>query len=511
VIDHPRQPFRRPPRPLSLLWLVLIAAAACSRPVDHFPLPTAVATAKPLAVANPATPTPSLPPDVPPTTPPTAPPPSPSPTVAYAAAPAGELAHYTLDARFDYDRRRLDIDLRLDYPNRTGRALDELLLVVEANRWPGVFHLHAVAWGGGRPLDGVALDGRRLILSLPRPLPPGQSLTVNLAYTLRLPPLPGPFGYTDRQTNLGDWYPFVPPYLPDSGWLVREPAAVGEHLVYDLADYTVRLSLAGADPPVVAGPAEPDVAGQRLAYHLPAARGFAWSASREYERHDRPVDPAAGQPAVTFYAFPEHRRAVSAVLETAAQSAALFSRLFGPYPRPGLTVVEADFDDGMEYDGLFFLDWKLLESYPGDPQGYLVPITAHETAHQWWYGLVANDPALEPWLDEALCTYSELLYYRAYFPELEIWWWWFRVNRFEPAGPFTATIYDFAEFRPYVDAVYLNGARYLDELRLRMGDDAFLAFLGEYAAYGRGRLVTAADFYDLLAAYGVDQPPAAAD
>lgn len=32
---------------------------------------------------------------------------------------------------------------------------------------------------------------------------------------------------------------------------------------------------------------------------------------------------------------------------------------------------------------------------------------AHETAHQWFYSLVGNDQARDPWLDEGLATWPE--------------------------------------------------------------------------------------------------------
>jgi hypothetical protein len=32
---------------------------------------------------------------------------------------------------------------------------------------------------------------------------------------------------------------------------------------------------------------------------------------------------------------------------------------------------------------------------------------AHETAHQWFYSLVGNDQARDPWLDEGLATWAE--------------------------------------------------------------------------------------------------------
>jgi aminopeptidase N len=38
---------------------------------------------------------------------------------------------------------------------------------------------------------------------------------------------------------------------------------------------------------------------------------------------------------------------------------------------------------------------------------------AHEVAHQWWYSLVGNDVQTESWLDEALASYSQIVYQEA--------------------------------------------------------------------------------------------------
>jgi aminopeptidase N len=171
--------------------------------------------------------------------------------------------------------------------------------------------------------------------------------------------------------------------------------------------------------------------------------------------------------------------------------------------------VEADFLDGMEYEGLFFLSHGFYDLYDGTPGGYLTFIAAHETAHQWWYGLVGNDQALEPWLDEAMCTYMEHVFYENVYPDYSTaagqsmldWWWYYRVNFYEPAGFIDRSVYDFKQFRPYRDAIYLNGAKFFEALRIKIGDDAFFAFLGDYAGQYQHKIATAADFFSVLHAH----------
>jgi hypothetical protein len=317
-----------------------------------------------------------------------------------------------------------------------------------------------------------------------------------MEYQLNLPEQSGPFGYTARQINLGDWYPFVPPYLSGRGWQAHDPSLVGEHLNYDVADYEVNIRESKhLDEFIIAASARPTLQDGWHRYSLSAARNFSWSASQYYQT----LNQSVGSVDVTVYVYPEDLLVGAAVLEATEQAVELFSQAFAPYPHDSLTVVQAEFKDGMEYDGLYFLDERLFAGYSGDPKNYLTTISVHETAHQWWYGLVGNNQPYEPWLDEALATYSELLFYETYHPELIDWWWDYRVLRFEPEGDVDSSIYDFDSFRSYVDAVYLRGAMFLDDVRNLIGDEKFFSFLQDYARHYSRKQADAADFFDILA------------
>ena len=74
------------------------------------------------------------------------------------------------------------------------------------------------------------------------------------------------------------------------------------------------------------------------------------------------------------------------------------SKHFGPFPFPSLSVARLPAEGGgIEYpSSILMLDGSRL-------------VAVHETAHQWFYGMVGDSQALHPWLDEAFASYAEEL------------------------------------------------------------------------------------------------------
>lgn len=505
-------------RTAAVLAIILLLSAAC-QPVPPGSLSTqatpTITAQIPQETADPPPPDPTGPP-APTSTPQTTGEPEPQPQQNNPSVPDPDSlprTSYTLDVLFDYGYRNLSISETIVYVNRSGEDVEGLLLVVEQNKQPGVFRLNSITWEDGSQVGGVVLEGRRLSFPLPQPLIPGEEVSFSISYDLFLPQIPPPeetdrpiyFGYTPRQVNLVDWYPYIPPRQAGEGWLVHDLWYFAEHQVYDKADFEVAIRTENAPAGLVfasSGAQEQD--GERTIFRISNARTFALSASPEYQVSSQQV----GDVTVLSYFFAFTQDAGEAALADTAAAVDLYSRLYGPYPHSTLTVVEADFYDGMEFEGLYFLSRGFYNLYDGSPRGYLTAIAVHETAHQWWYGSVGNDQALEPWLDEALCTYSELLYYENVHPTLVDWWWSFRVDYFDPQGAIGGSIYEYNGFRPYVNAVYLRGARFLSDLRSLMGDDAFFAFLRDYAGTYSNRFAAREDFFNLLSQHtGQDISP----
>jgi hypothetical protein len=456
--------------------------ASCSAPLSISPtaIPTPSLTPAPTNTSTPApTPTPDLPP----------------------------RTQYIFDITMDYVRKAADVQETIAYGNRTGETLNDVVLAIEPGLWFGGFSLKSAA-ANGQGLTTYTLDGQRLELTLPQPLAPNKLLTLAFNYTLILPQMPvykdqndirpQIYGYTARQVNMVDWYPFIVPYEPGTGWVLHNPWFYGEHLVYDTADFDVMLRFTNpAVVPIIAtsGVELPSNDGKR--FRLEDGRTFAFSMSSQFIVKSQKV----GDVTISSYSFPFFEAAGQAVLNTTVEAVQIYTERYGPYPYKTLAAVQGDFDDGMEFSGLYFLSRDFYNLYDGTPKNYLTTIAAHETAHMWWFSSVADDQALEPWLDESFATFSERLYYEFAHPDALPWWQFTRIDFYQPKGKIDTRIYDAGGYRLYTDAVYLRGALFLQAVRERIGDDAFYAFLKDYYAQSADHRVTADDFFRVLRAH----------
>ncbi len=452
--------------------IVILALTACQGlgVADTLKMSSATSTAE-KSVAN-AIVTPTLEPTAPPTAQPTS-----TPTVEPIVIL--ENSQYTFDAVLDYNKHVLTVAESIHFLNQTNQPLSEMVLVVPPNREAKVFNLEMVQIEGQDEVLQYALEDEQLTITLPETLRPMQAIDLQLSYKLKIPLRGGVLGYTTQQTNLSDWYPFIPPYEAGLGWIVHPGAEVGEVLVYDKADFDLTIKLTGTPNLLVAAGVEA-VPVEKNTFQLVAEnmRNLALSVSDRYQVLSQDFGPFT----VNGYVFYDDVEAGRVVLENTGKALLVFSQLFEiPYPRKTMSFIEAEFPDGMEYDGMYYLGNSYFKTYTEGFQNYLSLLAVHETAHQWWYGLVANDQALEPWLDESLATYSEYLYVEEVHPELTAWWWLFRVDNYSPSGWVDSTVYDFDKFRPYVNAVYLQGARLIHELRLNIGYEAFIEGLRNYA------------------------------
>ncbi len=413
---------------------------------------------------------------------------------------------YMLSMVLDWAAKNAQVAQTLVYTNTTERPQDRLVLHAEPNRYPNGIQLRETRLGGA-PLEGVGLNVTQISVPLADPLPPGCHLTLEMDFQLNIPAIAsgyygrfGYLGYTQRQINLGHWFPVVG--LQRAGeWYTPRPHFVGEQTIADIGDFELLLTLENAPEGVeLAAAGQVVTQGENVwRIRLTDARDLALSLGNGFQRTSI---LAANDVIVELFHFPSVSGATPAprqAISAAAEALIFFEDRFGvDYPLDRLVVVQGDFPDGMEFSGLIYVSEAWFRTWNGQINSWLTTITVHEVAHQWWYLLVGNDPAEYPYMDEAFATYSEYLFYEQFYENPD-WWWDFRVRPHDvEAGAVDRSIYQFDNARGYINMAYLRGALMLHTLREELGDAAFFAWLQTYLLTQQYRVATPDDLWAAL-------------
>ena len=436
--------------------------------------------------------------------------PGPLTRAAYAAESV-PIPRYVIQVDLDYPSGTATVQQRVAYTNRTGARLTTLAFNVTPIHF-GAFTLTSAAVDG-RPVQAT-FEGVNMELPLQSPLAPGGSVEVALVYRLKVPAQANlRFGRAGGILALGNFHPTVQVYTGDR-WPRYRYTDVGDAFFTEAADYDVTLSVTGAAASLkVAHTGDlVDQSAGRWTFRARQVRDFALALSERYQFQQRVV----GGTTVTAFYLPEHAAGGAQMLQTAAAALAWGNANLGAYPYATLQVAETTDPggSGQEYPSAIFMGSGDLAG-PVGPGSYLAYVVAHEVMHQWFYGLVGDDQVREPWLDEGPATQLGYLFIRSTAPAAYASMWETSVvQRYRSAvaswgdRPLDSTIYDFASDGQYFALLYRKGALFLDELRQRMGDQAYFAMLRDFGAANRYGIVTTAGFLRFAAARAPGDFPA---
>ncbi len=193
---------------------------------------------------------------------------------------------------------------------------------------------------------------------------------------------------------------------------------------------------------------------------------------------------------------------------------------FGPPPISHLTVSPIPGQFGQGFPGLIYLSTRAyvnpLETrmQAADALFFDELLQAHETAHQWWGGLVYSASYRDDWLLEALANYSALLYLEKFkgSREFETLLDNYRLallakgqsgQAVDDAGPIVlgTRLESSVEPRAWQVITYGKGSWILQMIRQRMGDEKFFAFLAELIRRFSHHQLSTEGFRELAAQY----------
>lgn len=428
-----------------------------------------------------------------------------SPTEKEIKKASKNLSNYYMDIIYNEDHT-LDVMQNVKYRNSSDITMDKLYF----HLYPKAFSTDAVnkpvsvsnmqkAYPSGTSYGDISItdlavngeektplfdgeDSQILVVETGN-LKPNDTMDISLNYEVVIPNCNHRFGYGENVINVGNFYPIVAVY--DGEWNLDPYNSNGDPFYSDMANYEVKITAPSKYVLANTGQVTKTQNGDNNVYYIsaPAVRDFAFCLSDKFSVATEQYQNVE----IKYYYYDDINFSQS--LKTAVDSIKTFNSLFGTYPYSTFSVVKTNFIyGGMEYPNLVMISDE-CSTYK-DYQNVII----HETAHQWWYGLVGNNEYDFGWLDEGLTDYSTALFYRenpdygvdfnqliknttnSYVTFVDVYT--------KVLGKVDTTmnraLNEFKTEPEYVYIAYVKGVLLFDSLRVNCGDEKFMKALKTY-------------------------------
>ncbi len=249
-------------------------------------------------------------------------------------------------------------------------------------------------------------------LILPQPLAPGKHTYIETPFHVKLPYNFSRGGYIKQSFQVTQWYP-KPAVYDRKGWHAIPYLDQGE-FYSEFGKYAVDINVPEAYAIASTGRLtdEKKEAGRRIAsYSQENIHDFAWFADKDFALLKDTLQLSGRT--IDVYAFYNKANEADWKNSIASIKRAVItkSNWIGEYPYDVVTVVErpGKGNGGMEYPTI------TLISNDGDEK-LLDEVIYHEVGHNWFYGILASNERLHPWMDEGMNSYYDNRYSKVYYP-----------------------------------------------------------------------------------------------
>ena len=257
------------------------------------------------------------------------------------------------------------------------------------------------------------VEGTVLEVELAKPIQPGQTVTFDMTFEGQVPVQIRRSGRDNAEGvryTMTQWFPKLAEY-DYQGWHADE--YIGREFYGIWGDYDVKISIdkdyviggtGYLQNPLEIGHGYED-AGQtvkkkvkdgKLTWHFkaPNVHDFAWAADPDYVHDKLTMDN--GMVLHFFHQKGQNEKNRKELMPLAEQAFEYANEHFGQYPYKQFSVIQGG-DGGMEYP---------MSTMITGMRGSLLGVTIHEAMHDWYHGVLGNNEALTPWMDEGFTSYA---------------------------------------------------------------------------------------------------------
>lgn len=358
-------------------------------------------------------------------------------------------ANYTMDAKLNVETETISGTMILNWHNITGHPANELQFHLYFNAWRNnkssylmksvrsnynlsewkedewaycdVKSMKIVAGNGFQetdltpvmefiqPDDGNEFDQTVLRVPLPRAVPPGGAIDLEIQWETKVPKTFSRTGTIGEYYFLAHWFPKIGVFEPDGTWNCHQ--FVSTEFYADYGVYDVKLTVPTGWVTGATGTlSEQQDNGDGTTTHRfyqEDVHEFAWTASPHFTVHiEQFEEPDLPSVEMRLLLMPDHADKRDRYFEATRVTLKYYGLWWGAYPYDHVTIVDPAYQSGsggMEYPTFFTGGTRWLS-----PPEMRSPesVTVHEAGHQFWYGIIGNNEFEHAWLDEGFNTFS---------------------------------------------------------------------------------------------------------
>ncbi|TCP70034.1 M1 family metallopeptidase [Baia soyae] len=435
---------------------------------------------------------------------------------------------YQIDAKLDQKQHRIQASETVSFKNKYGQNLNDLvfhlypdsynkletmsnmqakpntpeMLAEIKKKYPNVTEKDFL---GDIEVKSVTIQGKKvsytqekqaLKIQLATPLQPHQQIDVKIDFTVTIP-----FGFQrmnhrDGFYALTKWYPILSMYDPKvKKWDENPYHPDGESDYSDFSDYKMKLTVP-KEMTVAATGIEKETIQQNekiVQVDAPNVREFVFFASPHYTKETRKI---AGTTVNSYYdkRNPQSKEISLTGLKSVEKAIPFFNQKFGQYDYPEFDIMETRvMGADMEYP-------TIIQMGEYSNEGANMSLV-HELAHQWFYGMIGNNPYRDPALDESFTTFADM-----YFHEYDTkgkYGFKTHLSYSEKAikgmsGAINRPLDQYPSSSDYNEYVYGKGYIALIDLYYKVGEKKFDQIMKTYFAQNKFTNATFANFFEAV-------------
>lgn len=284
-------------------------------------------------------------------------------------------------------------------------------------------------------------------LVLPTPLLPGDSITIQTPFHVKIPYRFSRMGRVDQNYSFTQWYPKAALYDKD-GWHPMPYLEWGEYY-NDFGNYDVQVTLpsnyvTGATgmlqntdevawlkthniaPAAPAPSKKKDMFAKKEKAFIPSSKqtktlhytaqqvtDFAWFADKNFIVKYDTIQLDNHTIDAWNFTLPGEEKKWNNSLQFTKKAIRFYTAHLGTYPYPQVSVV---CDALKSFDGMEYPMITILNTTKKELERELDVLIAHEVGHNWFQAILATNERNHIWMDEGMNTYIEQKYRHYYYP-----------------------------------------------------------------------------------------------